>query len=108
VCCTPTVVVGFLWLDAFLTRFLLLGGIITTMQLRLLLFAAHARAAGLRETTLEVPAASSARAAAQAVAERFGLELAGTMLAINDHYAAPDVVLREGDQLALIPPVSGG
>jgi MoaE-MoaD fusion protein len=102
------VVIGFLVIDVFLTRFLPLGVIIAAMQLRLLLFAAHARAAGLRETTLEVPAETSARAAAEAVAERFGLELAGSMLAINDHYAAPDVLLREGDQLALIPPVSGG
>lgn len=30
------------------------------------------------------------------------------LLAINEFYAAPDVELREGDVLALIPPVAGG
>lgn len=28
--------------------------------------------------------------------------------AVNQHYAETDVVLREGDEVAIIPPVSGG
>lgn len=31
-----------------------------------------------------------------------------TMLMVNQEFAPPDRVLREGDELALIPPVSGG
>ncbi|HEX9164227.1 MAG TPA: molybdopterin converting factor subunit 1 [Thermoanaerobaculia bacterium] len=30
------------------------------------------------------------------------------MIAVNESYAAPDTVLREGDELAFIPPVAGG
>ena len=30
------------------------------------------------------------------------------MTAINEAYADPDTVLREGDELAFIPPVAGG
>ena len=30
------------------------------------------------------------------------------LTAINESYAPPDSVLREGDELAFIPPVAGG
>ncbi len=30
------------------------------------------------------------------------------MLAVNEEWAAPDYTLRDGDTLALMPPVSGG
>jgi molybdopterin converting factor subunit 1 len=30
------------------------------------------------------------------------------MIAINESYATPDAVLRDGDELAFIPPVAGG
>lgn len=30
------------------------------------------------------------------------------MIAINETYASPDAVLRDGDELAFIPPVAGG
>lgn len=30
------------------------------------------------------------------------------MVAVNQEYAAPDRVLDEGDEIAFIPPVSGG
>jgi molybdopterin converting factor subunit 1 len=37
--------------------------------------------------------------------ERFWQSLA---VAVNREYASPSVVLREGDEVALLPPVSGG
>jgi MoaE-MoaD fusion protein len=37
-----------------------------------------------------------------------GAEPAGLLYAVNKEYAAPDVQLAEGDEVALIPPVSGG
>jgi molybdopterin converting factor subunit 1 len=30
------------------------------------------------------------------------------MIAVNESYAGPETVLREGDELAFIPPVAGG
>lgn len=30
------------------------------------------------------------------------------MIAVNESYATPETVLREGDELAFIPPVAGG
>ena len=29
-------------------------------------------------------------------------------LAVNEEYCEPDLVLKDGDEIALIPPVSGG
>jgi MoaE-MoaD fusion protein len=78
------------------------------MKIKLLFFAAHRRASGSSEATLEVPDASSVRDAAALVAERFGLELKGSMVAVNDEYADPERILEPGDTLAFIPPVSGG
>ncbi|MBE3593670.1 MAG: MoaD/ThiS family protein [Candidatus Carbobacillus altaicus] len=34
--------------------------------------------------------------------------LKGTMIAVNEAYAARDTSLHPGDQVAIIPPVSGG
>lgn len=39
---------------------------------------------------------------------RLGPLKATTMLMVNQEYVDPDHVLRDGDELALIPPVSGG
>lgn len=35
-------------------------------------------------------------------------ELTSLMIAVNSEYAAKDKVLNENDEIALIPPVSGG
>ncbi|MFB5661464.1 molybdopterin converting factor subunit 1 [Alteribacillus sp. HJP-4] len=41
--------------------------------------------------------------------EEFKLaSLANTMTAVNESYTEEDVLLKDGDTVALIPPVSGG
>ncbi len=35
-------------------------------------------------------------------------ELASYMIAVNDEYADADTVIQPGDEIAIIPPVSGG
>lgn len=35
-------------------------------------------------------------------------ELKSFMLAVNSEYAEPDLLISEGDEVAIIPPVSGG
>jgi len=35
-------------------------------------------------------------------------ELASYMVAVNDEYASTNIVINENDEIAIIPPVSGG
>lgn len=35
-------------------------------------------------------------------------DVASILVAVNDEYAEPNQVLQSGDEIALIPPVSGG
>jgi molybdopterin converting factor subunit 1 len=76
------------------------------MTVRIRLFAMLRERAGRDELELELP--DGARVAdALAALEHLagGLSL---VLAVNREYADPDAILRAGDELALIPPVSGG
>ncbi len=70
------------------------------------LFAGLREAAGRDELELELPdGARVADALAQVQHLAPGTSL---VLAVNREYAARDVVLVEGDELAVVPPVSGG
>jgi MoaE-MoaD fusion protein len=78
------------------------------MKLQILFFANHRRAAGVSETTFEAPEGATVRQVSALVQAQFQLELRGSMVAVNDAYAEPEMVLKAGDTLAFIPPVSGG
>ena len=78
------------------------------MHVKVLFFASHRRAAGIGETTLELPDGTSVRDASQLLEQQYKLQLRGSMVAVNDEYATPEQILKAGDTLALIPPVSGG
>ena len=76
------------------------------MKVRIRLFATLRERAGADQVELELPEEASVRDA---------LELLGNItsdvrvvMAINQEYADENAVLRAGDELALIPPVSGG
>ncbi len=76
------------------------------------LFAMLRERAGTDRVTIEVAEGATVRDALQAVGGEHGLgELIETMsvvMAVNREYAAEDDALSAGDELALIPPVSGG
>ncbi len=76
------------------------------MVVRIRLFAMLRERAGTRELQLDLPDGARVRDALAAVDDiAAGLPL---VMAINREYADADAVLSPGDELALIPPVSGG
>ena len=76
------------------------------MKVRIRLFAQLRERAGRPEVEVELPEGALVRDAIAAV----GDVAAGfpVVMAVNREYAREDVVLHAGDELALIPPVSGG
>lgn len=80
------------------------------MNVRVRFFAAMAQQAGVSATTLALPEDTPVHAVQQALQDRFTAIkwVPGTMLAINQQYVGPGHLLREGDEVAVIPPVSGG
>jgi molybdopterin synthase catalytic subunit len=76
------------------------------MNVRVRLFAVLRERAGTRELELELPDGARVRDALAAVGDlAAGMPL---LMAVNREYADEDVLLRADDELALIPPVSGG
>ena len=75
------------------------------------LFAQVRERAGRSEIQLDLPAdavvsdvAPALAASVPAIAELLGV----SRIAVNRAFAAPDAPVRPGDELAVIPPVSGG
>lgn len=81
------------------------------MKVRLLYFAVLRDITGQSECDLELPDGSRPREVWQTLRTKYA-KLAAyeqpPMTAINESYATPDAVLRDGDELAFIPPVAGG
>ncbi len=80
-------------------------------RVRVLFFAALADAAGRRETEVEAPDGEPVARLPARLAERFpklAPLCANIAYAINAQYVSPDAPLHDGDEVALIPPVSGG
>jgi molybdopterin converting factor subunit 1 len=81
------------------------------MNVRLLLFAVLRDIVGTDEQTLELPPGTRPTDVWQQLRARHP-QLAAyaepPMSAINESYATPDTLLKDGDELAFIPPVSGG
>ena len=76
------------------------------MEVTIKLFAMLRERAGAREVTLDLPAGARVRDALAALGDvAAGVPL---VMAVNREYAPDDHVLDPGDELALIPPVSGG
>lgn len=64
---------------------------------------------GGKETFIEIRG-TTVRELRQELGERFPelLGLSSLFIAVNNDYADDDVVLKSTDEIALIPPVSGG
>jgi molybdopterin converting factor subunit 1 len=81
------------------------------MKVRLLFFAVLRDIAGTGETELELAEGTTAQDVWESLRARHP-QLAGyaqpPMTAVNEEYASSQTVLREGDELAFIPPVAGG
>ena len=76
------------------------------MRVRVALFAGLRERAGSAELALELPDGASV---ADALARLSGLtEGVSVVLAVNREYANDTDILQAGDEVALIPPVSGG
>jgi len=79
------------------------------VRIKVRLFAAYRERAGTEALELELPEGARVADAKAALEARFpGLSLGEGMAAVNAEFASAETPLREGDELAFLPPVSGG
>ena len=69
-------------------------------------FARYRERLGFQELDLELPAPPSL--AALLAHPRLAALPADALFAVNQAFAGPDAALADGDEVALMPPVSGG
>ncbi len=82
-----------------------------SLTVRVLFFGAARDVVGAEEIGLELPVPSTAASAREEVLTRYpGLQGFGKSLlfAVNQEYAEPDREIKDRDELAVFPPVSGG
>lgn len=81
------------------------------MRLRVRFFAAYREIVGARELAWTAEAGETLEGLVGSLVRTYP-KLAGhrdtMLLAVNQSFAPPDTVLREGDEVAVMPPVSGG
>jgi molybdopterin converting factor subunit 1 len=81
------------------------------MRLQLKLFASFREAVGARELVWEMQDGATVQALLDSLVVRYP-DLSKTldqgMVALNHEYVAHDAALSDGDEVGLIPPVSGG
>ncbi len=80
------------------------------MRVVLRLFASYREAAGVGRMEIELPAGATVRDAIAEIVRRHPLIAQGrqVVMARNREYVTADEPLADGDEVALIPPVSGG
>jgi sulfur-carrier protein len=82
-----------------------------TIELTIKLFAAYQEVCGVSELILEFPpSTTAANILENLIAQHPQLEQWRnlTRFGVNWQFVEPDTVLQDGDELVLIPPVSGG
>lgn len=80
------------------------------MNLTIALFGIAREIVGKSSLDITVPAGQSATGLLAALRQQYPAlaDLRSLAVAVNNEYAADDVLLHERDEIALIPPVSGG
>jgi molybdopterin converting factor subunit 1 len=81
------------------------------MTVRTLFFASYRDLAGTEEMTMRLPAGATARdlvEALRAAGPQWERLPASPAVAVNLEYVPLGTLLNDGDEVALIPPVSGG
>ena len=81
------------------------------MRVRVLFFGMLRESAGKSSDEIEIPQAASVRDVLQhyeTQIPRLREAIASLAVAVNQQYAGPDTKLSAGDEIALLPPVSGG
>jgi molybdopterin converting factor subunit 1 len=81
------------------------------MHIHIRLFAMQRELAGTRQVELDLPTGATIEDAWTAIVERFPILAPGrpaVRFARNNDYATADTALVDGDEVAMIPPVSGG
>ena len=82
-----------------------------TMRITIRLFAILRERAGIPELAIDLPQGATVAQACEALASRYPQlthHSTSTAYAVNRAYAPLTAVLKDGDELAIIPPVSGG
>ncbi|MSQ61245.1 MAG: MoaD/ThiS family protein [Dehalococcoidia bacterium] len=80
-------------------------------RIKVLLFAMLADTAGVREAVLDIPEGLPVEALRERIVAALpvlGMIGPNVVFAVNAEYASADLPLHDGDEVALIPPVSGG
>ncbi len=83
----------------------------TTVRIRVLFFGVIRDVVGLREDSLDLPAGGHLGSVFEHYAARFPRlrdMASSTVLALNQQFSSPAAPLAENDEVALLPPVSGG
>ncbi|BDI30881.1 hypothetical protein CCAX7_29320 [Capsulimonas corticalis] len=81
------------------------------MQVTVLLFASYQDAAGTDNLRLDLPEGVTAAGCAETLAATFpalAARLPAGRVAVNAEFADDRTILRDGDEVAFLPPMSGG
>lgn len=81
------------------------------MRVTIRLFASHREALGRSSLQTELPEGTTAAGAFARLAQEhpsLASSARSVAFAVNREHAPPETALRDGDELALLPPVAGG
>lgn len=81
------------------------------MKVKVKFFAAPREALQRGEVEQELPSGATVAELVQALVQSYPVlapYMSRAKVAINQKYATPEAVLREGDEVACLPPVGGG